>query len=129
MLIYNKEIEELQVKLAETKVIGIDETKDLVKLLALITNKLLQQPKINLSLGVYLIGLYSEVLAAFSGVAEVPAEVKDLDQDELLELKILFNDIIVCDRPDTEVIVENAFAVVLSLLQLFVKLKYPTVVE
>lgn len=82
----------------QTAVVGkkeIKETKELFAGLALVakaTKKIIADKKVNAEDIPHVIDLAKEsptLVAAVEGVSEVPAELKDLDKEELLELIML----------------------------------------
>ena len=69
------------------------------------------------------VGALTSLPAAISGISDVPAEIADLDEAEMEELKMFVQDNFDIPDDDVEKFVEKAISTVIQLYQLFLAFK------
>ena len=101
--------------------VGIKELKELVKFglkLGEALGKALEDGKINLVDALKFLPVLKDLKIALEGASEIPAELKDLDEAELQELKVFIKDEFNLPDDALEAKIEMGLEVAVSLISL-----------
>lgn len=101
--------------------VGIDETKDVVLFATLFADsiiKALADGKITFSDAPYFFSAMIKLPKAISGIDKVPAEISDLDENEMKELVQIVKDNLGVPTDQCKVIVEKSLALVYAAFDL-----------
>lgn len=105
--------------------VGIENLKKLVKFVVLLGNAIDKSTRDGLSFADagYFIPALMEAPKAFENISAVSIEVKDLDAEELEELKALIGQELSLEDKDLDVVVKQALSVLVDVKGLYLAIK------